>query len=116
MTEIAAGPEADKSPPAVARIQSVSLPCENCGRTTPHRVVRWDPRGTRSGGPLAGVARCQECRWTHPFTQVVPSEVEVALVVSDGERSERIRVRVPAHRRLQVGSGVPGANASYRIR
>jgi uncharacterized Zn finger protein len=104
------------SVPAAARLLSASLPCENCGRTTPHRILRWDPRATGKRGPLSGVARCQECRWTHPFTQSTPSEIDVALVLSEGPRSTRRRVQLPAHRRLQVGSGVPGESGSLLIR
>jgi uncharacterized Zn finger protein len=114
MVETAA--PADPPSQAIGRLLSASLPCENCGHTTPHRVLRWNPRAARSTGPLSGIARCQECRWTHPFTQVAPAEVEVALVISEGNRSRRSRVRVPAHRRLQVGSGVPGKGDKLLIR
>ncbi len=104
-------------PPATAaRLQSASLRCENCGRTTPHRILRWDPRSSGRRGSLSGIARCQECRWTHPFTETAPAEVDVALVVSEGPRSIRKKTRLPAHRRLQVGSGVPGESGSLRIR
>jgi uncharacterized Zn finger protein len=100
---------------STARLRSVSLPCENCGRTTSHRVLRWDPRGKRATVPLSGIARCQECRWTHPFTQPTTPVVEIALVVSEGEKSRRERVQVPAHRRLQVGSRLPGGTGAFLI-
>jgi uncharacterized Zn finger protein len=116
MKETADTGDSLSSLPRAARLQAASLPCENCGRTTAHRILRWDPRGDRARGPLAGVARCQECRWTHRFTQLEPRAVEVALVVSEGPRSTRRRVRLPALRRLQVGSGVPGESGRLRIR
>lgn len=97
------------------RLQSVSLPCENCGQTTAHRVLRWDPRTTRSRTQLSGVARCQVCRWTHPFVQRAPATFEIAVVVSEGPRSTRQRLRVPAHRRIQVGSGLPGGHGELEI-
>jgi uncharacterized Zn finger protein len=98
------------------RVRAAALPCENCGRTTPHRVLRWDRGGPGARSRLSGIARCQECRWTHPFVQVAPGQVEVALIVSEGARSSRRRVPLPAGRRLQVGSGLPGGGGELEIR
>ena len=98
------------------RVRAASLPCESCGRTTPHRILRWDRGGSDPLVRLSGLARCQVCRWTHPFVQRAPETTEVALVVSDGAKSVAARVMVPRHRRLQVGSGVPGHPEALRIR
>jgi len=98
------------------RLRFASLPCENCGKVTGHRILRWDRAGSGSRGRLSGIARCQECRWTHPFQQVPATFVEVALVVSEGPRSTRRRLRIPAQRRLEVGSGLPESDAELRIR
>jgi len=116
MGEDAPGEESARPGTTAARVRSAALPCENCGRTTPHRVLRWDRGGDGTRSRLSGVARCQECRWTHPFVQVAPSEVEVALIVSEGAHSSRRRVPLPAGRRLQVGSGLPGGGGELEIR
>ncbi len=97
------------TPSAAARLRSATLPCENCGRSTPHRILRWDPRAGRRGGPLSGVARCQECRWTHPFAWAPPERVDLPLIVSEGAVSEARRVSLPRRGKLQVGSGLPGS-------
>jgi uncharacterized Zn finger protein len=108
--------EPDGAPPAAVRVQAASLLCDSCGRTTPHRILRWDRRPTGSPGRLSGVARCQVCRWTHPFVQTPPPESEVALVVSAGSESVASRLRVPSLRKLQVGSNLPGSAEPLRIR
>ena len=90
-----------------SRIQSATLFCESCARLTAHRILRLDRRGRTPGGSVRGVARCRECRLTHPFASAPEERVDVALIVSSGATSERRRVSLPRFRKLQVGSGVP---------
>jgi len=98
------------------RVHAARLQCENCGRLTVHRIVRWDPRGQRPGRRWNGVARCRECGWTHPFEVVPELEHELELIVSRGAISERRRARLPKMARLAVGSLVPGASPPLEIR
>jgi len=56
---------------------------------------------------VSGVARCRECRFTHPFESLPEDRVELALIVSAGPTSESARVSLPRFRKLQVGTGVP---------
>ena len=93
--------------PKTSRIQAATLFCENCGESTAHRILRVDRASSTGAGRLRGVARCQGCRFTHPFESQPEARVDVALVVSRGPVSERRWVSLPRHRRLQVGSGVP---------
>jgi uncharacterized Zn finger protein len=105
-------------PPArgAVRLSTVSLWCETCGRETPHRVVRLRGGAPGPGGRVAGVARCRECRWTHPFESAPSPEVEVSLLVSDGERTESTTVRLPPTRRLALGETFPGPAGPVTIR
>jgi uncharacterized Zn finger protein len=101
-------------PPAALPLGSASLPCENCGRETPHRILRLD-RGSRPTGRIQGVARCRLCHWTHAFSSEAPAQVEVSQILSMGGVSERSRISLPTRRRLQVGSGLPGSDRTLRI-
>jgi len=92
-----------------SHLLSATLHCDNCGRDTPHRILRIVARKGAAPGELRGIARCRECRWTHPFEVTGPSTVEVAQIVSEGPRSVRTRITLPRFRRVQVGSGVPDA-------
>ena len=89
------------------RLLSATLYCDNCGHATPHRILRLDRRAPSSAPRVRGVARCRECRFTHPFDHAPEERVEVALIVSEGPTSERRRHALPRLRKVQVGSGVP---------
>jgi uncharacterized Zn finger protein len=106
-------------PPRAARdsathVLAGTLYCEMCDALTPHRLLRTDPGGR--GGAVRGTARCRVCQWTHRFESRPPARVEVARIVSAGKTSERSRIELPAHTRLQVGSGIPGSEEPFRIR
>jgi uncharacterized Zn finger protein len=108
--------EKDPSTPASTRLLAATLFCDNCGRSTPHRILRLD-RTTRTGsGRIRGVARCRDCRFTHPFESVPEERGEVALIVSAGPRSEHTRVSLPRWRKLQVGTGLPESALPLTIR
>jgi len=109
---------ADVAPetPATARIASAILPCENCGRETPHRILRVRPAATGPGAVVRGVARCRECRFTHPFESASARTRRVRLIVSTDDVSSRTDIDLPADRRIQVGSGLPDFDPTLRIR
>jgi uncharacterized Zn finger protein len=100
----------------LAGLHSAELPCEICGRTTRHRILRISRiRRSADGDAVEGTARCSQCRWTHPFRIVVPVELAVRAVVSSGSRSEVASVRLPSTQRLLVGSRVPGREPPMRV-
>lgn len=100
------------SPP----VHAATLLCENCGRSTVHRILRWDPRSFPHGKRTQGVARCRECGWTHPFDLARRPEVEVTEIVSKRSVSTRERVRLATLARLAVGDTVPGSAPPLRVR
>lgn len=92
------------------------LYCDNCGADTRHRILRLD-RTTRAGtGRVRGVARCGECRWTHPFESAPPARVKVVQVLSTGRTSERSEVDLSPRTSLHVGSPVPNSDTPARVR
>lgn len=101
---------------ALAGLHSTELYCQTCGQRTRHRVLRLARVRTRVDGREAeGLARCSQCRWTHPFVLFLPDTVQIPAVLSDGARSARSTVAVASDRRLQVGSRVPGQVPPIRI-
>jgi uncharacterized Zn finger protein len=76
-----------------------------CGKETPHRILHVEP--SRPDGAFEGVARCQECRWTHRFRSVERPMVAVRAVYSEGARSEARTLRLPAGTRLAAGRPLP---------
>jgi uncharacterized Zn finger protein len=112
-----AGPsETASGSPGFRGLHSAELTCETCERPTRHRVLRvMRDRRTRYARVVEGIARCSQCRWTHPFLLEIPDELVVPAVVSNGARSVAISVRLSAAQRLQVGSRVPDRVPPLRI-
>lgn len=98
------------------RLGAASLYCENCGRETPHRILRLDRASSSRTSRLRGTARCKECRLTHTFDTATPEEVERTVIVSAGTESERRTVRLPRFARLEVGRDLPGSDPPVTIR
>ncbi len=112
-------PESPSAEPSIGpgpSLHSASIRCDACARETTHRILHVDGR-TRSSRPrtLSGIARCRECGLSHRFVSTAPRQAETWLIVSDGARSERRRITLPADRRLQVGSGVPESDEELVI-
>jgi len=103
--------------PTAAALGSAVLYCENCGRETPHRILRLGrSAGGRASRAVAGVARCRECRWTHPFLSAPRAHVTVEAVVSLGSNSVRREVDLPPSERLRVGDRLPGVAPPATVR
>jgi uncharacterized Zn finger protein len=97
-------------------LHAAELLCETCGRPTRHRVVRLTrARQTPGGEVIDGIARCSQCRWTHPFRLELPKDLVVPAVVSSGPRSSHVEVRVSSNQRLLVGSRMPEQSEPLRI-
>ncbi len=110
-------PEEPSEPAAGAgsHIASAQIYCDGCRRETAHRVLRVLP-ARRQTGAVRGIARCRECRLTHPFESLPEATVQVNLVVSEHDRSTRSSVALPRRRRLLVGSGLPAMDPALRVR
>ncbi len=89
------------------------LYCEACGEETPHRILRLRTAG--SGGPVAGLARCRTCRWTHRFLSSPPSTDGIEVVLSLGPRSERRRLAVAKDTTIEVGGVLPGPDGQVKV-
>lgn len=99
--------------PGVGRsaVRSGLLFCETCGADTNHRILRWD----RRPGPLAGTARCSQCRTVHRFVERPPSTREIWVIVSEGTRSQRVRWETPSATIVSVGEIVTIAERPVRV-
>jgi len=109
------GPGAPE-PGVLPRVLSATLPCENCGHATVHRVLRWDPKSFPKGARTRGVARCRTCGWTHPFEVVREVRVSVPLIVSRRSESVRETTQFPPDARLSVGEVLPGTDPPLLVR
>lgn len=90
--------------------------CDNCGKETPHRILRLrgaEPGATRT---VRGVARCRECRWTHPFVSTESPTSEVAAIVSQGSTTARRTLELAPAQRLRVGEALPGVEPPVVVR
>ena len=99
-------PEANE-PAATPRLASASLFCERCGTVTEHRIFHLRGGAPTPSGGFGGVARCRECRWTHPFEAHPEPTARIDVIVSDGERSARQPFDLPRASPLKVGELVP---------
>jgi len=106
-------PSPKGSPPP--RLSAAALFCENCGVETRHRILRVDRSARVGSGKVRGVARCQECRWTHSFESAAPDRVTVPQVLSSGSTSVRSSVELPPRLTLHVGATLPGPEGPVRI-
>ena len=105
---------ADRGAPG--RLGSASLFCERCGTVTEHRIFRVRRGTPGSSGGFGGVARCRECRWTHPFEALPEARRSLDVIVSDGERSTRETWAAPRDQRVEVGSELPGFRERVVVR
>jgi uncharacterized Zn finger protein len=108
-------PEEPMDAPSGSHIASAQIFCDSCQKETVHRILRVVPGGS-GHGTVRGVARCKECRLTHPFESSPEATVPLNVVVSDHDRSTRSTLTLPRHRRLLVGSGLPSQDPTLRIR
>lgn len=111
-------PTAERAPRSSVgrRLGAATVFCENCGRATPHRILRLDRTAASRPERLRGVARCTECRLTHPFESAAKEEVDRILIVSSGPSSERRSIRLPRFARLEVDRELPGVDPPVVIR
>jgi uncharacterized Zn finger protein len=101
---------------AAGPLGSALLYCETCGTETPHRIFRVR-RGARAGrGALEGVARCRQCRTTHPFESRPEARTELPVIVSDGPVSTRERVSLLPETVLRLGAPIPGLEETIVVR
>jgi len=102
--------------PSGAALGAALVYCEACGKETPHRILRVQPADVRTVRTVKGIARCRECRWTHPFVSTQPTRVPVDLVVSRGERSERRRPELAPSTIVRVGERLQLGDAVVLVR
>ena len=98
------------------RIGVATIWCETCRADTPHRILRLATGARRASAVRQGVARCQVCRTTHPFTYRPPRSVRIAVVRSIGPRSEPSTLELAAGTELEAHELAPGAVPPGRIR
>lgn len=100
---------------SVPAVHAATLLCENCGKETPHRILRLAPMSARRPGHLSGTARCRTCGFTHRFESVAAPLVEIAEVLSAGPRSEHRRILVASRDRIELGKKVPGSDEQVLV-
>jgi len=98
------------------RLGSAVLYCETCGEETPHRIFRVRRPAGGGRGTLEGVARCRNCRTTHPFESRPEGRTELRLIVSDGPRSERRALHIAPETMIRVGAPLPGPEEGLLVR
>lgn len=103
----------DPGPSVGPPVRRSVLACEVCGQETAHRILRW----SRSrDGSIVGLARCQTCRWTHPFREAARAPAALWVVRSEGASSRRDRHELPGAVELVVGEALPGTEPGFVVR
>jgi uncharacterized Zn finger protein len=110
---IRAAPPKRRPAADASAIRAATIYCEVCGAATPHRVLRVT---AASSGGVEGIARCNTCRWTHPFQEIPPVRREIWVVRSEGPSSTRRRVSVPPDLELQLHEPFPGLEPPAIVR
>ena len=97
--------------PTAGALGAALLFCDSCGKETLHRILRLGrPATSHAPKAVEGIARCRECRWTHPFVSAREARVALPVVVSRGDSSERRRLELSPSEPLQVGEPVAGTD------
>jgi uncharacterized Zn finger protein len=113
MMPVAKAPGAKRARPSPAAIRSATMSCEVCGTETPHRILRV---AAASAGGVEGIARCNTCRWTHPFKETAPVLREVWVIRSDGPSSVRVRTSLPPGTEVRLHEPFPGSDPPTIVR
>lgn len=110
------GGPTDASSASPAPIHSGTLYCENCGKSTEHRILAV-PRRASGSAPtsLSGVARCRICHWTHPFRSARSARVVFDEILSEGPRSARRTRSMAPDDLVEVGIRLPGVYPPLRV-
>ncbi len=103
---------AEPSTPDPGALRGGLIFCENCGAETLHRVLK---AASHRSARVEGLARCNDCRWTHPFTILRPSSSTIRQITSVGPNSKASSLALPGTERLQVGQRVPDSIPPVRI-
>lgn len=98
--------------PPAGRVQAATLLCEVCGLATPHRILR---STVSRDGSIQGIARCRQCRSTHPFNAPAARTSDLQVIVSDGRTSTPQRRTLPVDTVLTRGELYPGAPSPWRV-
>jgi uncharacterized Zn finger protein len=98
--------------PSSAALHGGLIFCANCGRETLHRILKVSGRGSAR---IEGLARCNDCRWTHAISFARPSLQSIRQILSRGPLSVASTLSLPSHERITVGHRVPGAPTPVRV-
>jgi uncharacterized Zn finger protein len=104
---------ADEGATPGPEVRRATLFCETCGEETAHRILRVEPG--RAGGAVRGVARCQNCRLTHPFVSAPARSVDIEVIASDGAQSVRRSASFPPREWLRLGDTIEVAGAPLKL-
>lgn len=102
--------------PTASALGAAVLYCDACGKETVHRILRITRAAAgQSRTAIAGVARCRECRWTHPFLSAREEAAQLEAVVSSGATSRRETLELPSSQVLRVGEPLPRPGPGVRV-
>ncbi|HEV2428827.1 MAG TPA: HVO_0476 family zinc finger protein, partial [Thermoplasmata archaeon] len=114
--ESSGGGPGNASVASPAAIHSGTLYCENCGRSTEHRILAV-PRRASGSAPtsLSGVARCRICHWIHPFRSARSARVVFDEILSEGPHSTRRTRSMAPDDIVEVGVRLPRVDPALRV-
>ena len=93
---------------------SLYFNCPECDEYTLHHVIK-AKFSTKKNTTLSGTAQCTECEFVHHVELKEERDVTVNLILSSGEKSEKMQITLPGNDELVVGMEIMFADDLVKI-
>ena len=88
--------------------------CPECGKDTLHHVIKARFSSKRRT-TLNGTAQCTECEFVHHIEFSQEGDIEVPLILSSGNKSEKTVISLPVGEELEYGLELMFRDGSIKI-
>jgi uncharacterized Zn finger protein len=96
--------------PRRAAPEAAVVPCPDCGEEQVHDVLQ------AAGAAGDATVRCRECGRVHRAVLPAPKLVDVPVIVSSGQQSERLLVSLPADEELALEDEMVAGDKQVQVR
>jgi uncharacterized Zn finger protein len=93
---------------------SLYFQCPECDDYTLHHIIK-AKFSTKKKTTLSGTAQCTVCEFVHHVEYKEGSDIEINLIISTGNSSERTKITLPADEELELGMELLHEDSSIMI-